>query len=62
MRREQVDQGVQCALLIHVRPIVLHRTMGQTTIVHRTKGMAIVRTITCQDKRNVWKGNKVSRQ
>jgi hypothetical protein len=45
MRRELVDQGVQSTLLIHVRPIVLYRIMGRTTIVYRT-GVTIVRTIT----------------
>src|ERR1700677_3451931 len=30
VRRELVDQGVQGTLLIHVRPIVLHRTIGRT--------------------------------
>ena len=61
MRRELVDQGVQGTLLIHVRPIVLHRTIGRTTIVVHDKRVTVFRTRTSQDKRRVWKDNKVSR-
>ena len=61
MRRELVDQGIQCTLLIHVRPIVLHRTIGQTTIVIHDKRVTVFRTRTSQDKRRVWKDNKASR-
>jgi hypothetical protein len=58
MRRELVDQGIQYALFITCETYYSTQDNG----ANRTKGMAIVRTITCQDKRNVWKDNKVSRQ
>jgi hypothetical protein len=38
-----------------------YRTIGHSDTIE-TKGVARVRTITSQDKRNVWKDNKVSRQ
>ena len=61
IRRELVDQGVQGTLLIHVRPIVLHKTIGRTTIVVHDKRETTLGTRTGQDKRSVWKDNKASR-
>ena len=60
MRRELVDQGIQGTLLIHVRPIVLHRTIGRTTIVVHDKRVTVFRTRASHDKRRVWKDNKAS--
>jgi hypothetical protein len=60
--RELMDQGVQATLLIHDGSIVLHKNNRTLNYNSEQKGMATVRTITSQDKRNVWKDNKVSRQ
>jgi hypothetical protein len=37
MRRELVDQGIQATLLIHLRSIVLHRTIECTIISREQK-------------------------